>query len=176
MAIRRSTLAFSVIGILLPLGVARPFGTEEQRANIILITIDTLRADYLVCYGERHVETPTLDALAASGTLFERAYCQVPMTPPSHASILTGTYPPTHGVRDFTSTGLRPGFPTLAGTLKKHGYTTSAFVSAYVLDSVWGLNQGFDQYYDHFEPKEFQGINPGNVQRKAGETVDLVLA
>ncbi|MBP1599062.1 MAG: hypothetical protein H6Q05_4439, partial [Acidobacteria bacterium] len=104
---------------------------------------------------------------------FDRAYCQAPMTPPSHASILTGTYPPTHGVRDFTSSGLRAGFPTLASILKRSGYNTAAFVSAYVLDSVWGFNQGFDYYYDHFEPKEFQGVNPGNVQRKAGETITL---
>lgn len=146
----------------------------QTRPNIILVTIDTLRADYLGCYGNKRIPTPNLDALAAEGTLFERAYCQAPMTPPSHASILTGTYPPTHGVRDFTSSGLRPGFPTLASILKKSGYNTAAFVSAYVLDSVWGFNQGFDYYYDHFEPKEFQGVNPGNVQRKAGETTKLV--
>jgi choline-sulfatase len=146
----------------------------QAKPNIILITIDTLRVDYLGCYGNRRIETPNLDSLAAAGTLFERAYCQAPMTPPSHASILTGTYPPTHGVRDFTSSGLRPGFPTLASILKKAGYNTAAFVSAYVLDSVWGFNQGFDYYYDHFEPKEFQGVNPGNVQRKAGETIKLV--
>src|SRR5512139_1573158 len=86
--------------------------------NVILITIDTLRADYLGCYGNARIPTPNLDALAAQGTIFDRAYCQAPMTPPSHASILTGTYPPTHGVRDFTSSGLRPGFPTLASILK----------------------------------------------------------
>jgi arylsulfatase A-like enzyme/Flp pilus assembly protein TadD len=146
----------------------------QTRPNIILITIDTLRADYLGCYGNPRIETPNLDALAAEGTIFERAYCQAPMTPPSHASILTGTYPPTHGVRDFTASGLRPGFPTLASILRKAGYNTAAFVSAYVLDSVWGFNQGFDSYYDHFEPKEYQGVNPGNVQRKAGETIKLV--
>jgi arylsulfatase A-like enzyme/Flp pilus assembly protein TadD len=145
------------------------------RPNVILVTIDTLRADYLGCYGKKNVETPVIDSLAAAGSLFERAYCQAPMTPPSHASILTGTYPQTHGVRDFTSPGLRSGFPTLAGILKNSGYTTAAFVSAYVLDSVWGLNQGFDLYYDRFSPREFQGVNPGNVQRRAGETVGLVL-
>jgi arylsulfatase A-like enzyme/Flp pilus assembly protein TadD len=145
----------------------------QTRPNIILITIDTLRADYLGCYGNTRIPTPNLDALAAQGTIFDRAYCQAPMTPPSHASILTGTYPPTHGVRDFTSSGLRAGFPTLASILKRSGYNTAAFVSAYVLDSVWGFNQGFDYYYDHFEPKEFQGVNPGNVQRKAGETITL---
>ena len=145
----------------------------QTRPNVILITIDTLRADYLGCYGNTRIPTPNLDALAAQGTIFDRAYCQAPMTPPSHASILTGTYPPTHGVRDFTSSGLRAGFPTLASILKRSGYNTAAFVSAYVLDSVWGFNQGFDYYYDHFEPKEFQGVNPGNVQRKAGETITL---
>ncbi len=146
-----------------------------SKPNVILVTIDTLRVDYLGCYGNTRIETPVLDALASDGTLFERAYCQVPMTPPSHASILTGVYPQTHGLRDFTSPGLRAGFPTLAGVLKKSGYSTAAFVSAYVLDSVWGLNQGFDLYYDHFSPREFQGVNPGNVQRKAGETIDQVL-
>ena len=147
----------------------------QTRPNIILITIDTLRADYLGCYGNPRIETPNLDALAAEGTIFERAYCQAPMTPPSHASILTGTYPPTNGILDFTSNGLRPGFPTLASLLKKSGYQTAAFVSAYVLDSAWGLNQGFDVYYDHFDLTSFQGVNPGNVQRKAGETIDLVV-
>jgi len=63
----------------------------QAKPNVVLITIDTLRADYLGCYGNRRVETPNLDALAAAGTLFERAYCQAPMTPPSHAAILTGT-------------------------------------------------------------------------------------
>jgi arylsulfatase A-like enzyme/Flp pilus assembly protein TadD len=153
---------------------AQPRGAPDK-PNVILITIDTLRSDYLGCYGNRKIETPTLDGLANDGTLFERAYCQAPMTPPSHASILTGTYPPTHGVRDFTSGRLRAGFPTLATMLKKNGYATAAFVSAYVLDSVWGLNQGFDLYYDRFTPREFQGVNPGNVQRKAGETIGLVL-
>ncbi len=147
----------------------------QTRPNIVLITIDTLRWDYLGCYGNTRIPTPNLDALAAEGTLFERAYCQAPMTPPSHASILTGTFPPTHGVRDFTSSGLRSGFPTLASILKKAGYYTAAFVSAYVLDSAWGFNQGFDFYYDRFEPREFQGVNPGNVQRKAEETVNFVL-
>jgi len=147
----------------------------QAKPNVVLITIDTLRADYLGCYGNRRVETPNLDALAAAGTLFERAYCQAPMTPPSHAAILTGTYPSTNGVLDFTSNGLRPGFPTLASLLKKAGYQTAAFVSSYVLESGWGLDQGFDLYYDHFDLTSFQGVNPGSVQRKAGETIDLVV-
>jgi choline-sulfatase len=166
--LRTAGLAASIL-------VSAVIATGQPRPNVILITIDTLRADYLGCYGNARIQTQSLDALAAEGTIFDRAYCQVPMTPPSHASILTGTYPPTHGVRDFTSSGLRPGFPTLASILKKAGYDTAAFVSAYVLDSVWGFNQGFDYYYDRFEAKDFLGVNPGNVQRKAGETIKFVL-
>jgi arylsulfatase A-like enzyme/Flp pilus assembly protein TadD len=164
-----------IAGLSATILVSSALAAEQTRPNVILITIDTLRADYLGCYGNTRIQTPSLDALAAEGTIFERAYCQAPMTPPSHASILTGTFPPTHGVRDFTSSGLRPGFPTLASILKKAGYNTAAFVSAYVLDSVWGLNQGFDVYYDHFDLTSFQGVNPGNVQRKAGDTIDLVV-
>jgi arylsulfatase A-like enzyme/Flp pilus assembly protein TadD len=152
-----------------------PVASQAARPNVLLVTIDTLRADYVACFGKAGIETPVLDALAADGTRFTRAYCQAPMTPPSHASILTGVYPPTHGVRDFTSTGLPKGFPTLAGHLKRAGYTTAAFVSAYVLDAVWGLNQGFDLYYDRFTPRELMGANPGNVQRRAGETIGYVL-
>jgi arylsulfatase A-like enzyme/Flp pilus assembly protein TadD len=166
---------FRTAGLAASILVSAVIAVGQTRPNVILITIDTLRADYLGCYGNTRIQTPSLDALAAEGTIFERAYCQVPMTPPSHASILTGTYPPTHGVRDFTSSGLRPGFPTLASILKKAGYNTAAFVSAYVLDSVWGFNQGFDFYYDRFEAKDFLGVNPGNVQRKAGETIRFTL-
>jgi choline-sulfatase len=164
-----------IAGLAATILVSSVTAAGETRPNVVLVTIDTLRADYLGCYGNTRIQTPGLDTLAAAGTIFERAYCQVPMTPPSHASILTGTYPPTHGVRDFTSSGLRPGFPTLASILKKAGYNTAAFVSAYVLDSVWGFNQGFDFYYDRFEAREFLGVNPGNVQRKAGETIKFVL-
>ena len=169
----RRILIFLLPVLALAAAAAPP--QPSAKPNVVLITIDTLRADYLGSYGNLQIKTPVLDALANEGTLFERAYCQAPMTPPSHASILTGTYPPVHGVRDFTSTGLRAGFPTLAGILKKNGYNTAAFVSAYVLDSVWGLNQGFDFYYDRFSPREFEGQNPGNVQRKAGETIGAVL-
>src|SRR5512143_1908488 len=123
MPIRRWACFGIVTLFCLVLPKAEPLTQSDPKPNVILITIDTLRADYLGCYGNSRIETPTLDSLASDGTLFERAYCQVPMTPPSHASILTGTYPLTHGVRDFTSTGLRPGFPTLASLLKKYGYS-----------------------------------------------------
>lgn len=151
------------------------FPAGRSQPNVILITVDTLRSDYVSAYGSRHVKTPVLDALAAEGALFTNAYCQVPLTPPSHASILTGTYPALHGMRDFTSGPLRPEAVTLAETLKEKGYQTAAFVSAFVLDASWGLDRGFDLYYDDFELEEFQGINPGNVQRRAGETLSKVI-
>ncbi|MGI8783577.1 MAG: sulfatase-like hydrolase/transferase [Acidobacteriota bacterium] len=149
--------------------------SADKPANVVLITIDTLRADYVSRYGSRQVQTPALDALADDGAWFETAYCQAPMTPPSHASILTGTYPATHGLRDFTSGRLRPGSTTLATLLKQRGYQTAAFVSAFMLDSKWGLDQGFDLYNDDFQLQDFQGVSSGNIQRRADETVGRVL-
>lgn len=151
-----------------------PGAQPRGKPDVILITIDTLRADYVGAYGSTRVKTPWLDSLAADGLLFENAYCQVPLTPPSHASILTGAYPLSHGLRDFTSGRLAPR-ETLATILKDQGYRTAAFVSALVLDRAWGLDTGFDLYYDHFEAEEMEGINPGNVQRRADVTIDQVL-
>jgi arylsulfatase A-like enzyme/Flp pilus assembly protein TadD len=148
---------------------------QGEKTNVVLITIDTLRADYVSCYGQRPGLTPALDSLAADGVLFSSAYCQVPMTPPSHASILTGLYPATHGLRDFASGRMRGDIPTLATVLKGKGYDTAAFVSAFVLDRSWGLSPGFDLYYDDFPTANFETSNPGNVQRRAEETVDHVL-
>lgn len=147
---------------------------SPQAPPVVLITIDTWRADYWGKASDK-VPTPALDALADEGAWFETAYCQVPLTPPSHASILTGTYPPTHGVRDFTSGPLNSRVPTLAAILKGRGYQTAAFVSALVLDRVWGLDRGFDLYAADFAPREGGETSPGNVQRKAQETTDEVL-
>ncbi|HSR53994.1 MAG TPA: sulfatase-like hydrolase/transferase [Acidobacteriota bacterium] len=148
--------------------------SAESAAPVVLITVDTWRADYWGKASDR-VPTPVLDALAEDGAWFESAYCQVPLTPPSHASILTGTYPSSHGVRDFTSGPLSPEVPALAAILRNNGYQTAAFVSALVLDSVWGLDRGFDLYADDFAPEHAHGTSPGNVQRTAEETTDEVL-
>jgi choline-sulfatase len=145
-------------------------------SSVVLITIDTLRADRLGCYGARRVETPAMDALAAEGARFEDALAQVPITLPSHTVILTGTYPMYNGVRDFTSHGIPPSLGLLAEAFKRHGYETAAFVSAFVLDSTWGFGRGFDTYDDHFDPQQFETRNPGNIQRRADETIDRVLA
>jgi len=95
------------------------------RPNVILITIDTLRADHLGCYGAQTVKTPTLDALAQDGIVFERAISQVPLTWPSHAVILTGTYPFQNGVQDFTGQPLEPQFRSVAQAFKHAGYAAS---------------------------------------------------
>lgn len=116
--------------------------------NILLITMDTLRADRLHCYGNGRVRTPTIDALAKRGVLFERAFASVPITLPSHTTIMTGLYPHQHGVRDNGVYRLDPSLVTMAETLRDRGYETGAFVSAFVLDRRFRINQGFDHYDD----------------------------
>src|SRR5215469_6676088 len=114
--------------------------------NVVFITIDTLRADHLGCYGDKQIRTPNIDALAVDGIRFERAYTSVPVTLPSHTTIFTGTYPIYSGMHDFSANKLNPTQPTLASVLKDHGYITGAVVASAVLDSRFGLNRGFDFY------------------------------
>jgi len=141
------------------------------KTSVILITIDTLRADHVGCYGAQVVKTPTLDALAHDGIVFERAISQVPLTWPSHAVILTGTYPFQNGVQDFSGQPLAPQFRSVAQAFKQVGYTTGAVVSAFVLDRSWGLARGFDFYDDAFSAKTFETKDTGLVDRRAGESV-----
>jgi arylsulfatase A-like enzyme/Flp pilus assembly protein TadD len=138
--------------------------------------VDTLRADHLGCYGDSDVETPVIDSLAREGVVFGRAVAQVPLTAPSHAALLTGTYPFWNGFESWSDAGLRPEVPTLAEIFKEHGYTTAAFVSAFVLDSMWGLSRGFDLYDDWFRTKDYQAMQNSDVERRGGETIDHVLA
>ena len=118
------------------------------RLNVLLVTLDTTRADRLGCYGYAPARTPFLDSLAAAGTRFDRAYSPAPITTPAHASILTGLYPFEHGVRNNGDFYLADRFQTLATILEKSGYRTAAFVSAFVLDRRYGLARGFDVYDD----------------------------
>lgn len=138
--------------------------------NVLLITMDTTRADHLPMYGYKNVKTPNLDRLASDSFVFEDAFSQVPLTLPSHTSIMTGRLPIGHGVRDNAGFFLDPGEITLAEELKGLGYSTAAFVSAFVLDSKWQLDQGFDLYYDNFNLAQFQDVNPGDIQRRAEDT------
>jgi choline-sulfatase len=146
-----------------------------RRPNVLLITIDTLRADHVGCYGAKNIETPTLDAIARDGIVFDRAISQVPLTWPSHAAILTGTYPFQNGVRDFTGHPLSPQFRTIAQAFKQAGYATGAVISSFVLDRSWGLARGFDYYDDAFSATAFQQRDLALVDRKAQESVDHAL-
>jgi arylsulfatase A-like enzyme/Flp pilus assembly protein TadD len=147
----------------------------KAHPDVLLITIDTLRADHIGAYGADKAQTPAIDSLARDGVVFERAYSQVPLTLASHTSLLTGTHPFFNGVQDFTGDPLRPDVRTIAQALKANGYDTGAIVSSYVLDRSWGLNRGFDSYYDVFKGSSFLENDPGLVERKAGASVDEAL-
>jgi choline-sulfatase len=124
--------------------------------NLLLITLDTTRADRIGAYGYRGAQTPRLDALARRGVLFERAVSAAPITLPAHTSLMTGTYPFRHGVRNNGAFSLSDTVPTLATTLHEAGYRTAAFVSAFVLDRRFGLARGFEAYDDR-APLERRG-------------------
>jgi len=126
--------------------------TEDQllSRDVVLITIDTLRADSVGYAGNARVKTPFLDSLAARGIVFTNAHAHNVVTLPSHVNILTGLYPWQHGVRDNAGFVLDPKFPTLASLLHDQGYTTGAFVGAFPLDARFGLNHGFDVYDDNY--------------------------
>ena len=120
--------------------------------NVLLITIDTLRADRLgYIAGEKKSKTPSIDALAKNGKVFTRAYTAVPLTLPSHSSIFTGLHPIQHGVHQNVPVTLSPKIPTFTTILKKKGYQTIAAISAEVLSSKTGINQGFEKYDDPYK-------------------------
>jgi choline-sulfatase len=133
--------------------------------NLLLITIDTLRADRVGAYGYGEARTPGIDALAARGARFDAAFSSAPITLTSHATIMTGRYPPGHGAR-HNGMRLDPGVPTMADALRQAGFATAAFVAAFPLDGRFGLNKGFDTYSDRM-PRGAQGRlaseRPGHV-------------
>lgn len=137
---------------------------REENLNVFLLTIDTIRADR-VGYAGFAIETPHLDSLASIGAAFMDAVCQVPLTLPSHVSILTGTNPPFHKIRNNGPFFASPELTTIAEILKERGYVTGAFVGAFVLDSRFGLDQGFDVYDDRFDTPEY--LKPYEPQRLA---------
>ena len=166
-------LLLAIIGSLGLWFLRRSGISPERIRNVLLISIDTCRADYLSCYGYKSKTTPNIDALAAQGILFENAISPIPQTLPAHSSMLTGTIPPYHGVHDnFGSYLADESNVTLAEILKGAGFTTAAAISALPLDSEFGIGQGFDNYYDSFG-RVFQGERV--QQRQGGETTDLTL-
>src|SRR5436309_1222239 len=145
--------------------------------NVVLVTIDTVRADHVGCYGADDVHTPTMDTLARDGIVFDNAIAQVPLTLPSHAVILTGMYPFQNGVQDFTGRPLDKRFATVTQVFKARGYATGAVVSAFVLDQSWGLARGFDLYDDAFSAEAYsrRGERAGMVERSAEVAVTRAL-
>jgi len=148
---------------------------QAENFNYILITVDTLRADRVGCYGFSGISTPTMDLFARRGVKFEKCISTATLTLPSHTSLMTGTYPTFHGVRDNGGFLVPQEMTTLAELMKQHGYKTSAYVAAYVLDSKWGLDQGFDHYFDSFDLSKYKTVSLGNVQRPGNEIIDEVL-
>ena len=154
------------------LGSRSPAPTE---LNVVVVTLDTLRADRLGCYGFDGVDTPHIDALAAEAVVFEQSTATVPLTFPSHSSIFTGLVPPRHGVRDNGGFFLEDEHTTLAERFEEAGYATGAFIGAWVLDSRWGLNQGFGHYADQFDLSEYKVLSLGTVQKPGDEVMDGAL-
>lgn len=146
-----------------------------EKPNVILLTLDTTRADHLACYGYPGVRTPNLDSLARRGVLFEQAATNSPLTLPAHCSILTGMYPTYHGVRINGNTALNEEQTTIAEVLSGQGYQCGAFIGAFVLDGRWGLRQGFQHYDDQFDLKKYKHIDLGAVQRPGNEVMDIAL-
>ncbi len=175
---RRSGLVWWAVGaaaalgcliyfFVIPPGKSRIKAPDAPTYNVLLITLDTTRADHLGCYGYGPARTPNIDGLAREGVRFDRVYCPAPLTLPSHASIMTGLYPAAHGVRN-NGHALPSGIRTLAEILKARGCATAAFVSSFSVDSRFGLDRGFDVYDDAFgsgSPFKTQ-----NAERRAEET------
>ncbi len=171
-------LILLVTAIIFFLGLQKDEFSRLKRKkdfNYILITVDTLRADRIGCYGFAGIETPYMDLFASRGVKFEKCVAPTPLTLPSHTSLLTGTQPSFHGVRDNGGFLVPQDIITLPELFKQEDYKTAAFVAAYVLDSKWGLNQGFDYYFDRFDLSRYKTISLGNVQRRGDEVIDEAL-
>src|SRR6266550_4432774 len=153
---------FAVTAVVAQLPQKKP-----SAPDIYLVTIDTLRADHVHCYGYEHVQTRALDGLAKDGIRFAQAFTPSPITNTSHTTILTGLLPSSHGVTDF-AVPLAPSHTTWAELLKSRGYRTAAFIGAVILDShslAPGLDRGFD-FYDNFPENIPSRIHSGRVERR----------
>ncbi|HEY0590132.1 MAG TPA: sulfatase, partial [Thermoanaerobaculia bacterium] len=163
------------LGVLLLLPFLLSCRRPAERPPVILISIDTLRADRLPMYGYRGVATPALDALRRDAVLFTNAWSHSPLTLPSHATIMTGALPAMHGVRDNTGFRLAAGVPNLASALHSSGYATAAAVSAFILREATGINAGFEAYDD--ELVRLRGeTSLGHIQRPGDATMAVAKA
>ena len=153
-----------------------PDGVAPDDLSVLLITLDTTRADRIGAYGFADIETPHMDRLAAEGVLFEQAEAVAPLTLPAHSSIFTGEFPPAHGVRDNGGFYLGDEHVVLAEILRDEGLRTGGFVGAFVLDAKWGIAQGFDHYFDDFDLGDTVRMALNEIERPAGEVTDAALA
>ena len=151
-----------------------PTVARAERPNVLLVTIDTLRADHLGCYGHQAADTPTVDGLARRGVRFETAIAPAPLTGPSHASILSGRTPLGHGFRNNSGFVLAPAVSTVAEDFRQAGYRTGAFVSGFPLDRRFGFDRGFEVYDDHL-PRGNDRRRTPYVERNADDTTRAVL-
>lgn len=168
---RHCALGLWILALLTP-AWGQAAAPRQVPPDVFLVTIDTLRADHVGCYGYKQVETPALDTLAADGIRFEHAFTHSPITNTSHTSILTGLLPSVHGVTDF-GVPLSSQHATWAELLKKKGYQTAAFIGAVILDSSTlapGLDRGFD-FYDNFPAKTDSRERFGRVERRGMDVV-----
>jgi arylsulfatase A-like enzyme len=172
----KSTLWIAVLLAiyLFPTGIraATPFDSTQlgvEAPSVLLVTFDTVRADRIGAYGHASAATPTLDGLAARGVLFESAVSPTPTTLPSHASILTGTYPSAHGVHDNGAFALERDARLISEVFRERGFRTAAFVGTYILDESFGLNQGFETYRGPILTLEYR---MRESRRSANEVVD----
>ena len=147
---------------------------EPDRPNVILVSVDTLRADHLGCYGYERPTSPFLDALAAEGIIFENAFAQSSWTLPSHMSLFTGRYPKNHGV-EVPELKLSESIPTLTQTLKDAGYRTFGFVTWAFLEAKYGFGRGFDLYRQFIPPPDKRDVEHAEYTTRADEAVDSIL-
>lgn len=175
---RRQPISFLAEAALVLAGLsAFPCGlnSAETKPNVIIITVDTLRADHLGCYGYQRIRTPNIDTQARGSARFTRAFTPVPITLPAHAALFTGSYPMGTGIHDFIGNKLPSDAVTLGKVLHDRGYATAAFLGAAVLDSRFGLNQGFDTYFDQFDFSRVDDNTLDRLERRGDRVVDEAL-
>jgi len=170
MRVSKASWAVAILTLAALYGCGRSEAPPAK--HVVLVTIDTLRADRLGVYGSEDVETPNLDAIADAGAIASTAVVHTPLTRPSHTSLFTGRLPPEHGIRDNISPTLSAELPVLAEMLRDVGFRTAAFVSSVVLSSQSGLDRGFDLYSDDFEGGDDDARFLNTVQKSGDKTLE----
>jgi choline-sulfatase len=165
--------ALSLLSVLALCSLVATPGAQAPPPNVLLITVDTVRADHIGAYGYARGATPAIDRLAREGVRFADATTQAPLTGPAHAAILTGQYPARLGVRDNATTPIPPDTTTIAEAFKSKGYRTGGFVGAFILGPEYGFGQGFDIVDASFA--QFSAGMKLQAQRPAGEVTDAAL-